>query len=192
VRPRPTKAGNCLPRIIGLGSRCRWSGMRLLRWMLRLRRLCLRPRSGARCAVPECRGISHADATFREALWDRFFTAAPRPRKRHFEPEKFEDQSGGQSRSFDDVGSMSGLPPKAAVKRTSVDVAKVPILLQKSPSRLRDIEICNYRIGAPALLNRCCVLQPDLESIFLAETLKILLQHNLPAADETHTPRMNH
>src|SRR5215510_5977104 len=32
------------------------------------------------CAVPECRGISHADATFREALWDRFFTAAPRPR----------------------------------------------------------------------------------------------------------------
>src|SRR5262245_48670962 len=33
-----------------------------------------------RCAVPECRGIIHADATFREALWDRFFTAAPRPR----------------------------------------------------------------------------------------------------------------
>ena len=32
------------------------------------------------CAVPECRGISHADATLREALWDRFFTAAPRPR----------------------------------------------------------------------------------------------------------------
>src|SRR5262245_3734230 len=35
---------------------------------------------GSRCAVPECRGISHADAAFREALWDRFFTAAPRPR----------------------------------------------------------------------------------------------------------------
>src|SRR6266478_2813642 len=34
-------------------------------------------REGARCAVPECRGISHADATFREALWDRFFMAAP-------------------------------------------------------------------------------------------------------------------
>src|SRR5262249_49369704 len=37
----------------------------------------------ATCAVPECRGISHADATFREALWDRFFTAAtayPAPR----------------------------------------------------------------------------------------------------------------
>src|SRR5262249_55419961 len=27
-----------------------------------------------RCVVPKCRGISHADATFREALWDRFFT----------------------------------------------------------------------------------------------------------------------
>src|SRR5215831_15601230 len=33
-----------------------------------------------RCAVPECHGISHADPIFREALWDRFFTAAPRPR----------------------------------------------------------------------------------------------------------------
>jgi hypothetical protein len=28
-------------------------------------------------------------------------------------------------------------------------------------------------------LNRCCAFQPDLESIFLAEMLKILLQHNL-------------
>jgi hypothetical protein len=27
------------------------------------------------------------------------------------------------------------------------------------------------------------LLQPDLESIFLAKTLKILLQHNLPRAD---------
>src|SRR6516162_3059502 len=36
--------------------------------------------TGLVCAVPECRGISHADAIFREALWDRFYTAAPRPR----------------------------------------------------------------------------------------------------------------
>ena len=35
---------------------------------------------GPSCLVPECRGISHADPTFREALWDRYFTAAPRPR----------------------------------------------------------------------------------------------------------------
>src|SRR5262245_60169745 len=59
----------------------------------------------------------------------------------------------------------------------------VPIVLQKSPSGLCEIEICNYRIGAPVLLNRCCAFQPDLESIFLAEMLKILLQHNLPKAD---------
>jgi hypothetical protein len=51
------------------------------------------------------------------------------------------------------------------------------IVLQKSPSGLCEIEICNYRIGAPVLLNRCCSFQPDLESIFLAEMLKILLQH---------------
>src|SRR5262249_17449146 len=48
----------------------------------------------------------------------------------------------------------------------------------KSPSGLCEIEICNYRIGPPVLLNRCCAFQPDLESIFLAEMLKILLQHN--------------
>jgi hypothetical protein len=52
-------------------------------------------------------------------------------------------------------------------------------VLQKSPSGLCEIEICNNRIGAPILLNRCCAFQPDLESIFLAEMLKILLQHNL-------------
>src|SRR5262245_35756842 len=52
--------------------------------------------------------------------------------------------------------------------------------LQKSPSGLCEIEICNYRIGAPVLLNRCCAFQPDLESIFLAEMLKILLQHYPP------------
>src|SRR5262245_2265355 len=56
-------------------------------------------------------------------------------------------------------------------------------MLQKSPSGLCEIEICNYRIGAPVLLNRCCAFQPDLESIFLAEMLKILLQHNLPRGD---------
>jgi hypothetical protein len=57
------------------------------------------------------------------------------------------------------------------------DVAYWQIVLQKSPSGLCEIEICNYRIGAPVLLNRCCAFQPDLESIFLAEMLKILLQH---------------
>src|SRR5262245_22156755 len=56
-------------------------------------------------------------------------------------------------------------------------------MLQKSPSGLCEIEICNYRIGAPVLLNRCCAFRPNLESIFLAEMLKILLQHNLPKAD---------
>ena len=33
----------------------------------------------------------------------------------------------GQTLSFGDVGSMSGLPPKPAVERTSVDVSNVPI-----------------------------------------------------------------
>src|SRR5262245_44895181 len=56
-------------------------------------------------------------------------------------------------------------------------------MLQKSPSGLCEIEICNYRIGAPLLLNRCCAFQPDVESIFLAEMLKILLQHYLPLPD---------
>src|SRR5262249_41616533 len=57
-------------------------------------------------------------------------------------------------------------------------------MLQKSPSGLCEIEICNNRIGAPVLLDRCCAFQPDLESIFLAEMLKILLQHYLPLRDK--------
>src|SRR5262245_18598614 len=77
---------------------------------------------------------------------------------------------------------MTGLAPKANFDLRSCDVADVPIVLQKSPSGLCEIEICNYRIGAAVLLNRCCAFQPDLESIFLAEMLKILLQHNLPKA----------
>jgi hypothetical protein len=32
----------------------------------------------------------------------------------------------GQTRSFGDVGSMSGLPPEAAVERTSMDGSNVP------------------------------------------------------------------
>src|SRR5262245_35948006 len=75
---------------------------------------------------------------------------------------------------------MSALAHYADSSRTSREVREVPIVLQKSPSGLCEIEICNYRIGAPVLLNRCCAFQPDLESIFLTEMLKILLQHNLP------------
>src|SRR5262249_1769029 len=56
-------------------------------------------------------------------------------------------------------------------------------MVQKSPSGLCEIEICHNRIGAPVLLDRCCAFQPDLESIFLAKMLKILLQHYLPVSD---------
>ncbi|UUO38756.1 hypothetical protein DCK84_31970 [Bradyrhizobium sp. WBOS01] len=34
----------------------------------------------ARCLVPECGGISQSDPVFREGLWDRYSTAAPRQR----------------------------------------------------------------------------------------------------------------
>src|SRR5215475_11465382 len=34
----------------------------------------------ARCSVPECEGISQSDPALREGLWDRYCTAAPRPR----------------------------------------------------------------------------------------------------------------
>src|SRR6516164_1315936 len=77
----------------------------------------------------------------------------------------------------------SGFAPRADIVAACWHVRFVPIVLQKSPSGLYEVEICNYRIGAPVLLNRCCAFQPDLESIFLAEMLKILLQHNLPQAD---------
>src|SRR5262245_23226679 len=52
-------------------------------------------------------------------------------------------------------------PEKPVEKRTFSNRCLVPIVLQKSPSGLCEIEICNYRIGAPVLLNRCCAFQPD-------------------------------
>ena len=57
------------------------------------------------------------------------------------------------------------------------------ILLQKSPSSLCEIEICNDRIGARAPLNRCCAFAPDLESMLRDKMLKILLQQYLPRTD---------
>src|SRR5262245_42617523 len=59
------------------------------------------------------------------------------------------------------------------------------IVLQKSPSTLCEIEICNNRIGASVLLNRCCLFVSDLESFFRDHMPKILLQHNPLIADES-------
>src|SRR5262245_26239330 len=79
--------------------------------------------------------------------------------------------------------AMSALPLKADKAQTCWHVRLVPIVLQKSPSRLCEIEICNNRIGASVLLNRCCSFVADLESMFRDQMPKILLQHNLPKAD---------
>jgi len=59
----------------------------------------------------------------------------------------------------------------------------VPILLQKSPSGLCEMELYNNRIQSAALLNRFCVFVRGLESMFRDEMLKILLQQYLPSAD---------
>jgi hypothetical protein len=59
----------------------------------------------------------------------------------------------------------------------------VPIVLQKSPRRGCRIEIRNNRIDAIGLLNQCCALAPDLESILRARMRKIVLQHNRPLPD---------
>src|SRR5262245_59950468 len=74
-------------------------------------------------------------------------------------------------------------PSIADISETWRHFGFVPIVLQKSPSGLCEIEICNYRIEASVHLNRCCVYTADLESMFPAEMLKRLLQHNLPEPD---------
>jgi hypothetical protein len=61
------------------------------------------------CAVPECHGIGHADPTFREALWDRFFTAAPRPRT----PFELLQRSKA---SIQELASRYDLNPKTVMK----------------------------------------------------------------------------
>src|SRR5262245_29066456 len=98
----------------------------------------------------------------------------------------------GQTATWRQVRATSALPPIADIRQRVRHVAEVPIVLQKSPSGLCEIEICNYRIGAPVLLNRCCAFQPDLESIFLAEMLKILLQHNLPTPAASRCSNLRH
>src|SRR5215813_14420667 len=69
---------------------------------------------------------------------------------------------------------------------TNIMSASSLIVLQKSPSRLCEIEICNNRIGASVLLNHCCSFVLDLESMFRDQMPKILLQHNRGEADFTH------
>ena len=54
------------------------------------------------------------------------------------------------------------------------------IVLQKSPSGVCGIGICNNRIRRRALLNLCYTLERDLESIFRAGMLKIVLQQYRP------------
>jgi hypothetical protein len=89
---------------------------------------------------------------------------------------------------FSKVRRASRARLREPINLTLLDVAFWQIVLQKSPSGLYEVEICNYRIGAPVLLNRCCAFQPDLESIFLAEMLKILLQHNRHEAADLECP----
>src|SRR5262245_17029626 len=73
--------------------------------------------------------------------------------------------------------------PKADRERLPRYVRLVPLVLQKSPRRLCEIEFCNNRIGASVLLNHCCSFVLDLESMFRNQMPKILLQHNLPKPD---------
>jgi hypothetical protein len=47
---------------------------------------------------------------------------------------------------------------------------------------LAALQTRNYRIRLSGVLNRCCALAHDLESISRARTLKIVLQHNRPFA----------
>jgi hypothetical protein len=79
-------------------------------------------------------------------------------------------------------------PPEADVGADIVLRRLVPIVLQKSPNRLCEIEICNDRIGARAFLNRCCAFAPDLESMLRDKMLKILLQQYLHERDLPATP----
>ena len=51
------------------------------------------------------------------------------------------------------------------------------IVLRKSPRRRCRIENCNRRIEASAFVNQCCSIKRDLESMSLADMLKIVSQH---------------
>src|SRR5262249_41856385 len=58
------------------------------------------------------------------------------------------------------------------MKRRTPACRFVPIVLQKSPSELCEMEICNYESEAPFLLILFCVSKPDFKSFFLAKCSK--------------------
>jgi hypothetical protein len=62
------------------------------------------------------------------------------------------------------------------------NVRYVPMLLKKSAKKCCGIETRNDRILQVDPLNRYCLWQADLESIFLREPAKILFQQHLPVA----------
>src|ERR1700720_2932556 len=63
------------------------------------------------------------------------------------------------------------------VQISEANVRLWQILLQKSPRGCCRIEMRNNRIAMTGFLNQNCEFTPDLESMLLARTLKILLQH---------------
>jgi hypothetical protein len=78
---------------------------------------------------------------------------------------------------------MSASGHSATSRDGRVMSALPPIVLQKSPSGVCGIGICNNRIRRRAFLNLCYTLERDLESIFRAGMLKIVLQQYRPQAD---------
>jgi hypothetical protein len=78
---------------------------------------------------------------------------------------------------------MAGVPSRAEIFGDRRHRRCVPILLQKSPRGRCRIEMRNNRIAVTGFLNHNCEFKPDPESMLLARTLKILLQHYLPRPD---------
>src|SRR6266511_290804 len=91
-------------------------------------------------------------------------------------------------------GILIGIPPQRSLSlrmrqftrgraERCLDVWKWQILLQNSAAEQLASNNGNNRIRPNGCLNRYCALMSDLESMLLARTLKIVLQHYLPFPD---------
>ncbi len=68
----------------------------------------------ARCVVPDSGGIDYTDRSSREALWDRYYTAAPRRRTPSERQYSDRQQSQGYERLWPPAlgSSLGGAPGK--------------------------------------------------------------------------------
>jgi hypothetical protein len=112
---------------------------------------------GARCSVPECEGIRQTDPAFREALWARYFMAAPRPRT----PSELRYSATGSGSEWSPAGHRGS---RRAAQRMLAEGDDDSLFLGRQDCRARSFRPHGNVVdeGPFAPLRDCLAVQPVL------------------------------